>query len=242
MPQTTLSYLKSLLECILYRITSGLLQKVILNFSPPSILRTNVPWQMGWPFSASHWNGETSWGRLCSQWWEKGKKLSKICGVPPALHKSDSPLQYYLPISSWNTLLRGLGLSCRELIINEVKTKPNRLQTPQCMTEAPDPRGSSPLWLPWLPGCLETPVGGALFDARLCRIGQRRLAVCSRCPQDTQRSLPSILHSWEGLSWEHQLHSVAWKTDLYTRQIPNTDEICCFVTKTTAHNCSYLFL
>lgn len=160
MPQTTLSYLKSLLECILYRITSGLLQKVILNFRPPSILRTNVPWQMGWPFSASHWNGETSWGRLCSQWWEKGKKLSKICGVPPALHKSDSPLQYYLPISSWNTLLRGLGLSCRELIINEVKTKPNRLQTPQCMTEAPDPRGSSPLWLPWLPGCLETPVGG----------------------------------------------------------------------------------
>lgn len=98
---------------------------------------------------------------------EKGKTLSKICGVPPALHKSDSPLQYYLPVSSWNTLLRGLGLSCRELIINEVKTKPNWLQTPQCMTDAPDPRDSSPLWLPWLPGCLETPVGGAVFCSPL---------------------------------------------------------------------------
>lgn len=49
---------------------------------------------------------------------EKGKTLSETCGVPPALQRSDSPLQNYLPISSWNTLLRGLGLSHRELIVN----------------------------------------------------------------------------------------------------------------------------
>ena len=86
---------------------------------------------------------------------EKGKTVSKTCGVPLALHRSDSPLQNYLPVSSWNTLLRGLCLCLWELTVNGSQDKTQLAANTSVHDRSSRPSGFFTLvtsLTPWMPG------------------------------------------------------------------------------------------